>query len=192
MGFKRQMSGEPADEFFRQLGQQICDWREDVKPTEVSDRVEAALYAWCEGNALCQSPIEQLFLAHLIFMNDGHSLVRFEDAPSSHDLSGWWGTTLEPQAAVGRLKVDFLLTCYADGCTERVIVECDGHDFHEKTKAQVRRDKERERVLVRDATVLRFSGSEIWHDPEKCAAEVGGLMSKKMTALMVRAGWIKG
>lgn len=55
----------------------------------------------------------------------------------------------------------------------RFIVECDGHDFHEKTVEQVRKDKERERNIIKDGNILiRFSGSEIYNDSEKCASEV--------------------
>ena len=52
-------------------------------------------------------------------------------------------------------------------------IECDGHDFHEKTKEQVTRDRKRERELIEDGyTVIRFSGTEIYNDPFKCASQV--------------------
>lgn len=52
-------------------------------------------------------------------------------------------------------------------------VEVDGHDFHEKTRAQVRRDKQRERAIVATGLrVLRFSGSELFRDACGCADEV--------------------
>lgn len=52
-------------------------------------------------------------------------------------------------------------------------IECDGHEFHEKTKEQVTHDKARERELTASGyTVIRFSGSEIYNDPFKCASEV--------------------
>jgi very-short-patch-repair endonuclease len=54
-----------------------------------------------------------------------------------------------------------------------MIVECDGHDFHEKTKDQARRDKQRDRFFQsKGYKVLRYAGSEIWADPEKCADEI--------------------
>lgn len=55
----------------------------------------------------------------------------------------------------------------------RVIVECDGHEFHEKNKEQAARDKSRDRFLLgRGWPVLRFTGSEIHRDAAKCAQEV--------------------
>ena len=42
----------------------------------------------------------------------------------------------------------------------KIVVECDGHDFHEKTKDQVARDKSRVRDLeIAGWRVLRFTGS---------------------------------
>lgn len=54
-----------------------------------------------------------------------------------------------------------------------IIVECDGHDFHEKTKEQARKDKSRDRQFQKNGfLVLRFTGSEIWKSPETCLCDV--------------------
>lgn len=61
----------------------------------------------------------------------------------------------------------------------KVVVECDGHDFHEKTKEQAQHDKERDRRFIElGYIVLRFTGSEIYKDPFKCAAEPVNLIDK--------------
>lgn len=66
--------------------------------------------------------------------------------------------TFCPQYKIGRFRVDFLCR-YMD---KEYIIECDGHDFHEKTKEQVIHDKRRERCLLATGRkVLRFSGTEI-------------------------------
>lgn len=68
----------------------------------------------------------------------------------------------------------------------RVVIELDGHDFHEKTKSQVPRDKMRERALINSgATVLRFSGSEVFRNPRACVEEVVSFIKeqKKITAI---------
>ena len=42
-------------------------------------------------------------------------------------------------------------------------IECDGHDFHEKTKEQAQRDKEKDRILQANGWLIaRFTGSEIY------------------------------
>lgn len=56
---------------------------------------------------------------------------------------------------------------------KEIIVECDGHEFHEKTKIQAARDKKRDRVLQsKGYNVFRFTGSEIYNDAISCAYEV--------------------
>ena len=51
-------------------------------------------------------------------------------------------------------------------------IEIDSHIWHEKTKEQARKDKERERYLVgRGWQLLRFTGSEVFNDAPKCVRE---------------------
>jgi very-short-patch-repair endonuclease len=78
---------------------------------------------------------------------------------------------MAPQAKIGRYRVDFLLT-QGDGPEERrpLIVECDGHSFHERTKEQASRDRARDRDLQAEGyPVFRFTGSHIWGDVLKHA-----------------------
>lgn len=72
---------------------------------------------------------------------------------------------------------DFLLRYYIENpfcesfCYE-LIIECDGHDFHNSTKEQVKKDNERDFDLKRAGyDVLHFSGSQIYENPWKCADE---------------------
>jgi very-short-patch-repair endonuclease len=68
-------------------------------------------------------------------------------------------------------RVDFLVRSLPS--LAQVIVECDGHAFHETTKEQVAKDRKRERQLIRAGyTVLRFTGSELYGDAAACAKEV--------------------
>lgn len=83
-----------------------------------------------------------------------------------------------PQAEVNEFRVDFLVAGgyvpEAGGIiSTSVVVECDGHEFHERTKEQAAKDRARDRKLQRYGwDVLRFTGSEIWADPSKCATEI--------------------
>lgn len=55
----------------------------------------------------------------------------------------------------------------------KLVIECDGHEFHEKTKAQVKKDNERDMALkMAGYDVLHFSGSQIYNEPFKCAEQV--------------------
>jgi hypothetical protein len=56
---------------------------------------------------------------------------------------------------------------------KRFAIECDGHDYHERTKAQAARDRSRDRKLTRAGwTVVRFTGSELYRDPSACVKEL--------------------
>lgn len=63
----------------------------------------------------------------------------------------------------------------------KLVIECDGHDFHEKTKEQVIHDNERDYDLKSAGyDILHFSGSEIYNDPFKCAWKVLKYISKNV------------
>lgn len=121
----------------------------------------------------------------------------FSDHPSYLDFStrNSWRDSLEiePQARLGEYRVDFLLTftgerpvpaLHVEGETQtrhqelrpiqkKMIVECDGHDFHEKTKEQAKRDKSRDRTLQSlGFPVYHYTGSEIWKDVFGSAAQI--------------------
>ena len=86
---------------------------------------------------------------------------------------------VRPQAQIGEFRVDFLIHAMnvkASGenrAWRRLVVECDGHNFHERTKEQAAKDRARDRWLTsKDYDVFRFTGSELWRDPMACAEQV--------------------
>lgn len=84
------------------------------------------------------------------------------------------GVELHAQHQVCGCRVDLVLV----GPKSRVVIECDGHDYHERTKEQARRDREKDRAFQRAGWIIaRFTGSEIYADAEKCACEALGLLS---------------
>ncbi len=63
----------------------------------------------------------------------------------------------------------------------RLVVELDGHDFHERTREQARRDRSRDRYLLASGyTVFRFTGSEIFRNPYRAVAEVDNYLAGVM------------
>lgn len=63
----------------------------------------------------------------------------------------------------------------------KLIVECDGHEFHEKTKEQVKHDNERDYELKKNGyEVLHFSGSQIYNNPFRCASDVYDFIKLKL------------
>jgi hypothetical protein len=69
--------------------------------------------------------------------------------------------------------IDFVIQVQDGSKWAFLAVECDGHDFHERTKQQAKRDRARDRALQeRGYSVFRFTGSEIWNDPCKCVDQI--------------------
>lgn len=134
----------------------------------------------------CESPIEKYMLISLAFMEDENTsfdtirLVpatgrKFEELSGRTHRDDEQRTWIYPQVAVGRYRVDFLLVveCFHETKSRFIAIECDGHDFHEKTKRQAGRERAREReIQAAGITVLRFTGSEIFRDANRCASEV--------------------
>lgn len=98
-----------------------------------------------------------------------------------------WSLIVEPQVQIENYRVDFLIHAWTDGTVwrrrggtetgasrwRRLVVECDGHEFHERTKEQAAKDRSRDRELASlGYEVFRFTGSELWRDPWGCARQV--------------------
>jgi hypothetical protein len=130
----------------------------------------------------CQSPIERLML--LAMMSAGHSgyPFRIEFVPSKEprDIKelpflSQYGCFVCPQVIIGPYRADFVIINNLRTAQHIVIVECDGHDFHEKTKEQAAHDKRRDRYFAAERyTVLHFTGSEIYSSAADCAEEALG------------------
>lgn len=95
---------------------------------------------------------------------------------------------VERQVKIAGWRVDYLLSFPArdvvfdengDPSLDRLIVECDGHDFHARTKEQAKRDRSRDRIAQYEGIpIFRFTGSELWNDPIGCADEVLQFMER--------------
>jgi very-short-patch-repair endonuclease len=88
-------------------------------------------------------------------------------------VSRLWGV-MAPQVKILSYRVDFAVL-YRSGVSDVAVavVECDGHQFHERTRAQAEHDKARDRdIQALGYRVFRFTGSEIWRDPFKAAGDV--------------------
>lgn len=126
------------------------------------------------GRRLCESPIEELFLAAAFSAGIDDDAQAHIYAKAYHDnLDLFPGDHIWPQARIGNYRLDFLIVHVdRNGRKTFVAVECDGHEFHERTKAQAANDKMRDRFLTaRGMKVLRFTGSEIYRDPMSCWTE---------------------
>jgi len=131
------------------------------------------------------SPVEQLFWIEWQFRRAA-SFDRYLDFDSKFELF--------PQVKnkfTGKYILDFQVDFFAfimnsydskyvgheQAISEKVEmqflgIEIDSHIWHEKTKEQAKRDKERERFLVSQGwKLLRFTGSEVFMDAHECVEE---------------------
>lgn len=119
-----------------------------------------------KGLELCQSPIERLMLIAL--MN-----LEFDLLVLSDDFRCCINQQYPVTVGDKTYHVDFMISMQIKGKIYNLVIECDGHDFHEKTKEQVRKDKARERdITLKGYGIMRFSGSEIWENPFECVKQV--------------------
>lgn len=81
------------------------------------------------------------------------------------------------QVPVGKYCADFVLRHRGAGTRIWLVaIECDGHDFHDRTKEQATRDRERDRQFQKQGLLIaRFTGRDIWANPTRCAAEAFAL-----------------
>lgn len=149
----------------------------------------------------CESPIEQLMLAALIAAADPECCgsrglpgvwdQRLIEVLREQFMKGqtWNGVmarhcTIAPQFQIEEYRVDFCLLFagdYEDRAVFHMVVECDGHEWHERTADQAQRDKARDRAIqAAGFQVMRFTGREIWQDALKCAREVYEAAAKEM------------
>lgn len=172
------------------------DWRSDQ--SFIARRNEMRL-GWLDKlvgdqTSGCESPIEALLedafrlmpiprgcrprpdcsIAHVALMFPNTAWPNWQDEPKFADEK--YVIILE-QVEIGEFRVDFLIVAKLAGIVRRIVIECDGHDFHERTKEQAERDRSRDRWFVSNGmTVLRFTGREIWRDPIACTKEISALL----------------
>lgn len=151
------------------------------EPNKLVVDIGTRIAALCDlyNSDAIQSPIEHMLVGALLWLDIDwaglpkttdfyeHEHRKFNDG---HNALRYWIT---PQAQVAGWKVDFLIWMKLGSAIGGVAIECDGHDFHERTKEQASRDKKRDRdILSAGYPVMRFTGSEIFRDPIGCAEQL--------------------
>jgi very-short-patch-repair endonuclease len=140
----------------------------------------------CNASPPEQSPIEATFSWAMACIfeeigggqtqeNEPATLDELDDLGYNLGHTAPFHTYVFSQVKIDRYRVDFLLAHRNGGDTtvRFAVIECDGHDFHERTKKQAEHDKKRDRRLQElGYPVLRVTGSEIWRSPVKTAFDV--------------------
>lgn len=125
----------------------------------------------------CESPIEIMLGAGLwIAMNlSKPGSLKFAAPDFIGPLN--YPLVVRPQFEWGSYRSDFALCTR----TSTILVECDGHNFHERTREQAAHDRRKDReAQAAGYAIFRFTGSEIYQDPEACAAQVMEFAASKL------------
>ncbi len=153
----------PIEKIARYLDRSARDWLDEAQE---------------ELLASGASPIEAAFflaLASALKVGD-YFRLQLREADDTHQCG------VEPEKQVERFRVDFVISVLDERSGKRSLlaVECDGHEFHERTKDQAKKDRARDRRLQElGYTVYRFTGSEIHNDPVACAETVVAWLEAK-------------
>ena len=121
---------------------------------------------------ICESPIEKHLFPWLLvqrhwFFDYPTVLLRYDRLKLPEHANGD-AIGLLPQCRIGQFRVDFAFVWKRAGDIVKVVIECDGDAYHTNKE----KDLERSRNLLRIANVIeiiRFTGGEIYRNPEKCA-----------------------
>lgn len=127
----------------------------------------------------CESPIEHLLYWEFIKQWDGFPATDnflSVDVAKKHG-DGIHGVHIQREVVLGNLtfRVDFAID-YWNSIKQNgfsLFIEVDGHEFHEKTKEAVRRDKMRDRLFAKHGhELIRFTGSEVYNSPKAVVDEI--------------------
>ena len=140
---------------------------------ETKDRIER-----------CESPIEQLFFIAITTLEE---IACYSKGYVDIDRYKWAeaGMDISEQCKIDKYRVDFMIrytkgqlidsqnqTAYPENKSKTIIVELDGHAFHERNEKERRYEKKRDRFLAsKGYHVFHFTGSEVVRDPFGVAAE---------------------
>ena len=130
---------------------------------------------WCECREI-ESPIEQMFLIALRLVAEVNLV---EMTIGKIDPTGNPEFTVERQHSVRNYRVDFAI----QHAQKVVVVELDGHAFHDRDERQRRYEKQRDRLMAAQGyVVLHYTGAEIVKDPCAAALEAFNLASGRADA----------
>lgn len=120
-----------------------------------------------------ESPIERLMI---LALNDIDAIYKLQYIEKEYNVKI---INRMAQANINidnhKYRVDYLIEVFMQELNKKIcfVIECNGHDFHEKTKEQVKKDNIKNRTLLKNGYVIfNFSGSEIFNDNDKCASEI--------------------
>jgi uncharacterized protein DUF559 len=163
----------------------ICDKAKQII-REMSEERNREISAFLEQ---CESPVEQILVAAIydswrVIVNTHHNRLQCSLPAIYPAYDGIFDVYIELQKSIHTLSREyradlymFLTRFWVNGAQPmwgKLVIEVDGHDFHDRTKQQASYDRERDRELTLEGhRVIRFTGSDVFNDPYKCVEDIG-------------------
>jgi very-short-patch-repair endonuclease len=164
------------------------------------EQLEEELYDFAELLKECESPLEQMLVLEFANVFDAKPCGRVEERylrgilifPNVDRFS----IAIRQQHVIStrrkNYRADFYISVedwnWEEGKHEqlvKMIVEVDGHDFHERTKEQAEYDRSRDRSMTAEGyMVLRFTGREVYRDASEVASEIESVLIEQATKLL--------
>lgn len=149
---------------------------EDNVMKHIQNRIENGFIGILDRLENCESPIEQILALELGRILDSSILNEFGMLSMDKQIECSFTDKKDKKEKV---RVDFLVSFFDRDkeINEQFVIECDGHDFHDRTKEQAAKDRRRDRYFAKQGImVIRFTGSEITQDPSWCAREIENII----------------
>ncbi len=119
-----------------------------------------------------KSPIEQLLYCALRTLQELNFIEDAEPVEITGDMRVL-GLIIQPQAEIGRYRVDFVISHGTGDAQRQLVVECDSQEWHERSEKERRYEKARDRfLLAKGYKVYHYTGKEIVDDPLTIAREI--------------------
>lgn len=129
--------------------------------------LEPVRAAW----ALADSPIEKIMGEAIICCAKLNGGTAAKVIKPGEPLEGAERLLVAPQRTIGFYFADFAVIDQMH--KRRLVVECDGYEFHDKSPMSVIKDRARDRFfLTQGWPVMRFNGSEITRQIDLCLTDI--------------------
>jgi very-short-patch-repair endonuclease len=145
----------------------LCDWATARQFSDeciaISGLDSLMIFSYMDKVSKLESPLEILMFAAIT-------------AAAATATARVTGCDIDVAVPIGRYRADIVIR---STFLSTLVVECDGHSFHDRTRDQAMRDRQRDRyMLARGVLVARFTGQEIIEAPFGCAAEALSIHSQ--------------
>lgn len=161
----------------------FCTWPDANHFMLVCNQFANGIPGMIEKAQVLDSPLEAVMLAALMAADKAISHYPESSAEMLRIMRNEGVLKLDVRAAVpvGAYRADLVMSAQLrPGEAQqpaKVVIECDGHMYHERTRAQAMHDRQRDRYMQREGFIVaRFTGDEIIRSPFECAFEVYDLV----------------